>query len=183
MQKQKRKPTVKRKEDISGSETIAEKIKKKTPWIMGSALRKPKIAFPKLKQRKLTLPMPSKSLSVILIYAILFVLQTGVVYLIYREPPAIGATSGGEPLVIYPDVQESFIIEGIVASILIFLSSLGYILLYQASKYVYNRSIAQRILVFGVILILSTFVALQYMLAVKTNEIREFFSTILNVYG
>ena len=183
MQKGKRKAKSTRKEDISGSETIAEKIKKKTPWIMGSALRKPKIVFPKLKQRRISLPMPSKSLGVILIYAILFVLQTGVVYLIYREPPAIGATAGGEPLVIYPDVQESFIIEGIVASILIFLSSLGYILLYQASKHVYNKSIAQRILVFGVILILSTFVALQYMLAVKTNEIREFFNTILDVYG
>jgi hypothetical protein len=103
------------------------------------------------------------------IYAILFILQTGVVYLIYNEPPALGADSSGNAIFIYPSIHESFIIEGIVASVLIFLCSLGYILLYHASKYVYNRKMALRILVLGIILILTTFVALQVMISTKAG--------------
>ncbi len=160
----------KEKAKVTGSETVFEMIKRKTPWILGEKVRKPKIIFPKFtKLRKMSFPMPVKTLSVIFIYAILFVLQMGVIYLIYRDPPALGATSAGGPQFMYQDLHESFIIEGIVASILIFLCSLGYILLYQASKYVYNKTMAQRILIFGIIIILTAFVALQYMISYKTG--------------
>ncbi|MHA1688983.1 MAG: hypothetical protein ACTSUN_06550 [Promethearchaeota archaeon] len=158
------------KATVSGSETILEMVKKKTPWILGKKIRKPKIIFPDFsKVKKVDIPIPVKTLSVILIYAALFVLQTGIIYLIYRDPPALGATAQGEPQFLYRDLHESFIIEGIVASTLIFLCSLGYILLYHASKYVYNKAIAQRILILGIILILTTFVALQYMIGVKSG--------------
>ncbi len=153
--------------DISGSETLGEKISKKTPWIMGKKLRKPKINFPTLGGRRLTLPSPSKTLGLLAIYAILFILQTGVVYLLYRDPPALGATAGGDPIFLYPSVQDSFIIEGIVASILIFVASMGFLLLYQASKYSYNRQMALRIIVIGAIMIIIAFVGLQYMISIK----------------
>lgn len=156
------------KAKVSGSETVLEMVKRKTPWMLGKKIRKPKIIFPKFERlKKIDIPMPMKTLSVLVIYAALFILQTGVIYLLYREPPALGATSGGEPEFLYQDLHESFIIEGIVASILIFLCSIGYVLLYQASKYVYNKPIAQRILVFGVIIIIVSFVALQYMISYK----------------
>ena len=158
-----------KKEEIIGSETVLEKIKRKTPWILGNKLRKPKIKFPKFKIPRLTLPMPARSLSIIVIFIILFVLQTGVAYFIVREPPALGADSQGNPMFIYRDIHESFIIEGIVASILIFLCSTGFILLYQASKYVYNRKMAIYILVIGFLMIIITFVALQYILAYKSR--------------
>ncbi|MFW9867148.1 MAG: hypothetical protein ACFFEN_13715, partial [Candidatus Thorarchaeota archaeon] len=109
------------KEDIIGSETVFEKIKRKTPWILGSVLRKPKINLPKLKTPRITLPMPSRSLSVIAIFIVLFVLQTGIAYLLVRQPPAIGATQQGDPLFILTDLNEAFIIESIVSSILILL--------------------------------------------------------------
>ena len=160
----------KEKKDISGSETIAEKIRKRTPWIFGKKLRRPKIVFPRLRRRSITVPTPSKTLGIIVIYIILFVLQTGIVYLIYREPPALGADNKGEPVFLYSSVHDSFIIEGIVASILIFISSTGFILLYQASKHSFNRTMALRILVLGIIMIFVTFLALQYMIAVKTGN-------------
>ena len=116
--------------------------------------------------------MPAKTLGIIGIYIILFILQTGIVYLIYKEPPAMGAKANGEAIFLYPSIHDSFIIEGIVASILIFIASIGYLLLYQASKYLYNRKMALRIMVFGIIMILATFVALQYMIGVKTGNIK-----------
>ncbi len=171
MQKQ---PLVKetpKKEDIIGSETVIEKIKNKTPWIFGKSIRKPKIHFPKLKIPRISLPMPVRSLSIIAILTILFVLQTGVVYLMIREPPALGSNQAGDPIFIFKDVHESFILEGIVASILIISSSMGFIFLYQASKYVYNKKMAVWILTIGVIMILISFVLLQYMLGSKTGQI------------
>ena len=159
-----------KKPDVSGSLTIGERIKTNTPWIMGKRLRKPKINFPTFYRRGFTMPSPSKALGLIVIYAILFILQTGVVYLAIRETPALGASSSGDPIFIYPSLNESFIVEGIVASILIFVASTGFLLLYQASKYSYNRNLALRIIIIGAFMILIAFVMLQYMIAIKLGE-------------
>ncbi|MGQ4874089.1 MAG: hypothetical protein ACP6IY_08470 [Promethearchaeia archaeon] len=159
-------------QSISGSETISEKFKRKMPWIFGGLIKKPKINFPKAKYRRILIPMPAKTLGIILIYVVLFILQTGVVYLIYRKPPALGANPNGDAIFIYPSVNDSFIIEGIVASVLIFVASMGYLMLYQASKYLYNRKMALRILIFGITSILLAFISLQYMIAVKTGNVK-----------
>jgi len=114
------------------------------------------------------LPLPGKSISAIVVYIALFLLQTGIVYLIIRNPPALGTNpQTGDPMFLYPGINDSFIIEGIVASIFIFLCSLGFIFLYQASQYVYNKSIAIRYLVVGIFLILTAFTALQAMIDQK----------------
>ena len=161
-----------KKEEVIGSETIFEKIKSKTPWIPGKFLRKPKIKMPLLRFPRISLPTPTKYLNVVIVYIALFILQTGVVYFIVRDPPALGADpQSGNPIFLYPDISESFIIEGIVASILIFFSSTGFVLLYQASKYVYNKSLAIRILAIGILMIIIMFILLQYMIGVKTGVI------------
>ncbi|MFW9825721.1 MAG: hypothetical protein ACFFE4_22455 [Candidatus Thorarchaeota archaeon] len=162
-----------RKEEVIGSETVLEKFKSKTPWILGRVLRKPKITFPKFKFPQISLPMPSRALGLIAIFVILFVLQTGIAYLLVRDPPALGATQQGDPIFIYTGINEAFIIESIVASILIILSSVGFIFLYQASKYVYNRKMAASILAIGVLTIIITFIALQYIIAVKTGVLTQ----------
>jgi hypothetical protein len=159
------------KEEVIGSETVFEKLRSRTPWIFGETLRKPKINFPKLKLPSISLPMPSRSLSIIGILIILFVLQTGVVYLIVREPISLGATEDGDPVFIYADIHESYVIEGIVASILILFCSIGFIMLYQASKYVYNKKMAISILIIGAFMIFITFLLLQYMIGVKAGTV------------
>ncbi len=169
MQKKPLVKETKKKEDVIGSETVMEKIKSKTPWIFGKSLRKPKIHFPRLKIPRISLPMPARSLSIIAVLIALFVLQTGVVYLLVREPPALGTDRDGKPLFIFNDVHESFILEGIAASILIIFCSMGFVFFYQASKYVYNKKMAVWILAIGVILIIICFGGLQYMLRVKMN--------------
>ena len=157
-------------DDILGSETIFEKLKGRTPWIFGKKIRKPKVIYPKIKLPRMDMPLPARSLVIIIVYIALFLLQTGIVYIIFKEPLAIGANQQGQAVILYPSVQDAFIIESIVASIFIFLCSLGFIMLYQASKYVYNKKIAIRILVIGIILIISTFFALQAMITVKLGE-------------
>ncbi len=168
MQKQPLAKKAPKKEDIIGSETVLEKIKGKTPWIFGKSVRKPKIHFPRFGLPRISFPMPARSLSILTILGILFVLQTGVVYLLIREPPALGSDSSGQPMFIFRSINESFILEGIVASILIILCSTGFIFLYQSSKYVYNKKIAVWILAIGVIMIIISFSLLQYMLDQKT---------------
>ncbi|MFX0048335.1 MAG: hypothetical protein ACFE8G_09225 [Candidatus Hermodarchaeota archaeon] len=171
MQEEKRNKSNITKEEVSGSETVFEKIRGKTPWVFGKTLRKPKLLFPTLKSSRMDIPLPGKSIAVIGIYIVLFLLQTGIVYLIFRDTPALGSDpQSNQPLFLYPDINESFIIEGIVASIFIFLCSIGFILLYQASKYVYNKNIAIRYLVVGIILILAAFGTLQAMITIKLGE-------------
>ena len=167
MQEERRNKTKAVKDEVLGSETVFEKIRGRTPWVFGKTFRKPKILVPKLKITRMGIPLPGKSLAVIGVYIILFLLQTGIVYLIFREVPALGSNSDGSPMFLYPDINESFIIEGVVASIFIFMCSIGFILLYQASKFVYNKSVAVRYLAVGIILILASFITLQAMITRK----------------
>ena len=154
-------------DDILGSETIFEKLKGRTPWIFGKKIRKPKLLYPKIKLPRMDMPLPARSLVIIIVYIALFLLQTGIVYIVFKEPLAIGADTSGNPVILYPSIQDAFIIESIVASVFIFLCSLGFVMLYQASKYVYNKKIAIRILVLGIILIISAFFTLQAMITFK----------------
>jgi len=171
MQKERSTKTKLVKEEVIGSETIFEKIKDKTPWVFGKKLRKPKLLFPDIKRPRMDMPLPGKSIAAIVVYIALFLLQTGVVYLIIREPPALGSNpQTGDPMFLYPDINESFIIEGIVASIFIFLCSLGFIFLYLASQYVYNKNIAIRYLVVGILLIITAFATLQAMITIKLGQ-------------
>lgn len=169
-------------EDISGSETVMEQLKSRTPWIFGDAFRKPKIKFPDLDfQRRFSLPSPSKTFFLILVYIFLFVLQMGVIYILYRDTIAVGATSEGDPIFVYPQLHYQFIVEGIIASIVIFIGSLGFIIIYQASKYVYDRSSVLKVLVIGIILTLIGFVVLQIMLAIKTQAFKEFLQGLVDM--
>ncbi|MFX1365397.1 MAG: hypothetical protein ACFFCE_11720 [Promethearchaeota archaeon] len=160
------------KNEFSGSETIYEKIRKKTPWIFGKRIRKPKIIFPKIKRPRMSLPLPPKSFIIIGIFTILFILQTGIIYLIIRNSPSIIQDEYGNPIFIIPkNVNEALIIESIVASILMILFSMGFVLIFQASKYVYNKKFADWILVIGILLIIIAFGILQLMLNVKAPEL------------
>ncbi len=159
---------------VHGSKTVFENMKKKIPWILGNKLRKPKLYFPKIRRKKnYSMIFPPKNLGLIIIYFFLFLLQAGIVYLLYNfydeNLVALGAYSTGEALWIYPDVNHSFIIEAIVASILMFCTSMGFFLFYHASKHIYNRSLARRLLILGAFLTLISFILLQYMITMKVQ--------------
>jgi len=169
-------------EDIGGSETVMEQLKSRTPWILGEAFRKPKIKYPSINlQRRFSLPSPSKTFFLVLVYIFLFVLQMGVIYILYRDAIAVGATNEGDPIFVYPKLHYQFIVEGIIASIVIFIGSIGFIIIYQSSKYVYDRSTVLKVLAIGIILTLVGFVVLQIMLAIKTQAFREFLQGLVKM--
>jgi hypothetical protein len=171
MQEERKNKVKTTKDEVVGSETVFEKIKIRTPWVFGKAFRKPKILSPSLNKPRMGIPLPGKSIAVAGVYIILFLLQTGIVYLIFRDVPALGSDpQSGTPMFLYPDINESFIIEGVVASIFIFMCSIGFILLYQASKFVYNKSVAVRYLAVGILLILASFITLQAMITIKLGQ-------------
>ena len=128
--------------------------------------------FPKVKPRRIAsriTGMRTKTLIIFAIYAILFILQTGVVYLIYRGTPALGQGGDETAMFLYPSTQEAFIIESIVASIMMIISSLGYLLLYRSSQHLYDRKTARGILVAGILLVFISYVVLQWMIATKSG--------------
>lgn len=172
MRKQKISKKSIRKEEKFDSEIKFEKNKRKIPWIFGKWLRKPKIKFPKIKFRRLSLPLPPRSISFIIALTILFLLQTGIIYLILREPYSMGLDSQGNPeFILNNNIYEAYVIESIVASILMILFSTGFLLLYDASKYVYNKKLADQILIIGILMIIITFTILQFILNIKAPKL------------
>jgi len=106
MQKERSTKTKLVKEEVIGSETVFEKIKDKTPCVFGKTLRKPKLLYPDIKRPRMDIPLPGKSIAAIVVYVALFLLQTGVVYLIIRDPPAMGSDpTTGAPMFLYPDIN------------------------------------------------------------------------------
>ena len=161
------------KEDVIGSETIFESLKRKTPWFLGNKIRKPKIKFPSIKRRRVVnriVGMSTRSIVLLVIFIGLFFLQTGVVYLIYRGVPAIGQGGSETALFLYPSTQEAFINESIVASVLMIGNSVGYLFLYQASQHLYNRKLAIRYILIGIVIITSTVFLLQAMITLKSGQ-------------
>ena len=147
------------KEDIIGSETIFETLRRKTPWILGNRIRKPKIKYPKITRRRIVnriVGMSTRSIVLLAIFSLLFLLQTGVIYLVYRGVPAIGQGGSDTAIFLYPSTQEAFINESIVASILMIFNSVGYLFLFQASQHLYDRKLAIRYIIIGILIILGT---------------------------
>jgi hypothetical protein len=156
------------------SEVFINKIRKKMPWVIKS-IRIPYIAFPDFKGRNLDIPTPSRNILLGLIYVFLFWLMMGGVYLMIpdssgRTPIALGARPDGTPVWIYPSITDAFVIESIVAGAIIFIGAVGFIILYQSTKHIYNTRYARMLIVVGFILATLSFVILQYVIIqAKTN--------------
>ncbi|MHA1601574.1 MAG: hypothetical protein ACTSVU_06735 [Promethearchaeota archaeon] len=151
------------------SETLQEKYGAKTPWILGKNIRIPKMDYPEYREGSLTLPSPGRSLILVLIYVFLFYLVMGGIYLYIREMPALGGNSAGQAIWLYPSTSDAFVIESIVAGIIIFLGGAGFFLIYSSTKHAYNYIYALELLIFGIVFALGSFLLLQYMISVKTG--------------
>ncbi|MFQ5832753.1 MAG: hypothetical protein ACE5H4_08630 [Candidatus Thorarchaeota archaeon] len=101
--------------------------------------------------------------------AILFILG-GNIYTLIRTPPAIvGNPSGGAPILIAPGLDLQLGMEGIVASVVVMIGTLGLGLIYYASKYVFQPGYATRLIVLGMLLAGTAFLVLTYMMAEKLS--------------
>jgi hypothetical protein len=79
----------------------------------------------------------------------------------------MGASSTNQPILIYPGLDYQYLLEGLVASILIFAGFLGFIIMYQSTRHVYRPSYARLLLISGVGLVFATYILMTVMLGIK----------------
>ncbi len=121
----------------------------------------------------ITLPSPPRMLMLMASYILLFWLMAGGIYFMVRNPIAVGSTGSGEnadAVFFYPSMNESFIIEGIIAATLLFIAGIGTVLMYQASLQKLNKSYATKLLVVGFVLAIVSFLTLQYIINIKLGQ-------------
>ncbi len=154
------------------SEKLQTKFGEKLPWVMGASVRIPRVKFPEAREGGLSLPTPGKSLILILTYVFLFYLVLGGIYIAIRDPITVGGDAQGNAMFLYPSTHEAFIIESLVAGFLIYISGLGFLLLYNATKHSFNYAYAIKIYILGAALVFAGFIMLQYMIGVKSGVIQ-----------
>lgn len=134
------------------------------PWVV--PLRRPKFTFYRIK---VTIPtsIPTQYIYA-LIYLSLFYIYIGGVYNLLENTPAIGS-DGTNPVLIYARLDAQYILEGIVAGLIMFAGAFGLYLLREASSDPYNPDRANAFIIYGVILLITAFVMLNNMLAKKTG--------------
>jgi len=152
---------------------IQKKVGSKLPWIFKIfGVRLPKVNFISFENKNLDLPTPGRNIVLILLYAFLFWLLMGGVYLTIpdtngRYQIALGADAKGNPVWLYPSINDAFIIESFVAGVIIFIGAFGFIVLYQSTKHLYNVSYAQRLIVIGLVMVIFSFATLQYIVIAR----------------
>ncbi|MDH4213260.1 MAG: hypothetical protein ACFFCT_07260 [Candidatus Odinarchaeota archaeon] len=104
----------------------------------------------------------------IMFIAVLFVLG-GNVYTLVRTPPAIAGGSGGVPILVAPSLDSQLGMEGVVASVVVFVGVMGLGLIYYGSKYVFQPGYATRLMVLGIILSGVSFLIFSYLWTIKTG--------------
>ncbi|MHA2169674.1 MAG: hypothetical protein ACXAB7_07240 [Candidatus Kariarchaeaceae archaeon] len=134
-------------------------------WIPG--FQRPNFIFYRIR---VTLPtkIPPSFIYAAIFLSILYVYSGGV-YDLVEKPFARGADSQGNPVLIWPDQDRQFLIEGIVAGILMFLGAGGLYMLSQATADPHNPSRASTFQTIGVVMILISFLILQSMFKTKTG--------------
>lgn len=117
--------------------------------------------------------MPSRPPDIILFgivfLGLLFILG-GNIYTLVKNPPAIAGGQDNQPILVAPGTNQQLGMEGIVASFVIFMGTVGLGLIYYASKYVFNPGYATRLLVLGSILAGLAFLIFAYLYGVKTGQ-------------
>lgn len=151
------------------SEKLQDKFGKKMPWVMGNQVRIPRINYPTYREGSLSLPSPGRSMMLLGTYIFLFYLLMGGIYLYIKEPSAMGGDATGAIRWLYPSTSDAFVVESIVAAILIFMGGAGFFLLYNATKHSFNYNYAVKLLILGMTLSGLSFGILQYMMYKKLN--------------
>ncbi|TFG07584.1 hypothetical protein EU522_00580 [Candidatus Thorarchaeota archaeon] len=112
---------------------------------------------------------PDTVIFAVVFFAIVFILG-GNIYTLIRTPPAIaGNPTGGAPLLVIPVLDQQLGLEGIVASVVVLVGSIGLGLIYYSSKYVFQPGYATRLMILGMILAGTAFLVFTYLFALKTG--------------
>jgi hypothetical protein len=106
----------------------------------------------------------------VIFLVVLFVLG-GNIYTLVRTPPAIAGSSSGTPILVAPGLDSQLGMEGVVASVVIFVGVIGLGLVYYGSKYVFQPGYATRLIVLGIIMSGVAFLIFSYLWTIKVGAI------------
>jgi hypothetical protein len=159
---------------MSDSSQNQEPFGKKLPWLLGKGVRIPRLRLPEMSDRTFSLPTSPRTLVMAATFIFTFFMIMGVVYLITPQMgsqpmPALGADSSGNPVWLYPSIDEAFIIESIVAAAILFMGAIGFIMLFESTKYSLNPGYGRRLLLIGLALCLTSFIVMQYIIQQKNS--------------
>ncbi len=135
------------------------------PWIPG--FQRPNFIFYRIR-----VSIPTKippALIYGLIYLSILYVYVGGVYDLVEEPYARGSDAQGNPVLIWPDQDRQFMIEGIVAGLVMFLGAAGLYMLSQATTDPHNPNRATTYQTIGAVMIALAFIILQSMYKTKTG--------------
>ncbi|MHA1682915.1 MAG: hypothetical protein ACTSUE_18395 [Promethearchaeota archaeon] len=132
-------------------------------------IRIPNVRLTSLGTSTISLPSPPRMLFLMATYLFLAFLMAGGIFFMVRQPPALGQQNN-KPLYFWPSLNESFMIEGFIAAILLFTAGVGGILLYQGSLQANSKTDAVRYIVIGLGLLVAAFGILQYIIGVKLGQ-------------
>ncbi len=133
------------------------------PWIPG--IERPKFVFYRIK---ITIPtrIPPSLVYGLVFLSILYIYAGGV-YDLVEEPFARGSDAQGNPILLLTDQDRQFLIEGVVAGVVMFLGAGGLYMIAEAATDPHNPDRATTYQGIGVILLLFAFLVLQSMFNCK----------------
>lgn len=133
------------------------------PWIPG--LHRPNFMFYRIK---IAIPtsIPNSVIFALIFFSV-FYIYVGGVYDLVEQPFARGTDQGGRPVLLYEGQDRQFLIEGLVAGILMFVGAIGLYILHQATSDPHNPGRAGTYQLVGIILLFLAFLILQNMYCAK----------------
>ncbi|MFX0068649.1 MAG: hypothetical protein ACFFC5_01285 [Promethearchaeota archaeon] len=136
-------------------------------------IRKPKL---RLKRPMLKLPKaPSPTVWYVICIAVVLFIFAGGLYNIVNQPLPFGQDPNtGEPMIIlrppYGTLSDQFVLEGMIGGILAFVGFLGFVIIYESTKHVYNPSYALMLLIAGIAMVVLAYVGAEWMIVIKTTS-------------
>ena len=140
----------------------------KLPWVI-PGIRRPNFRFYRLT---FTLPreVPTK-LFVLTLFLAIFYIYMGGVYDVVEKPLTIGSDQKGNPLLFYPGgIDRQFLLEGIVAALLMFVGFIGLYLMDSATHDPHDPNRAYKYMTVGSVLIVLAMIVLQRMIDLKQGK-------------
>ena len=136
-------------------------------------IRKPKL---RLKSPKFELPKaPSPMVWYIICAAVILFIFAGGIYNIVNQPLPFGQDPNtGAPMLIirppYGTISDQFVLEGMIGGLLIFCGFLGFVVIYESTKHVYNPSYALMLLITGIVMVILAYIGAEYIIVLKTTS-------------
>ncbi|MGQ9720625.1 MAG: hypothetical protein ACUVXA_04790 [Candidatus Jordarchaeum sp.] len=103
----------------------------------------------------------------IILGIVLFAMGGGVYYLTTNPTPSFSNPTGAS--IVDTSLQGQYGIETLLSCALIFVGFIGFLLIYESTKHVYNASYATKLLIIGILFVVISIILLYWMLIPKSQ--------------